>query len=192
MPLNAAALAYGWRRAQVIALRLCARDAAAEAACTRALARRPDDAWALATRSHLRAGRGDRQGAIADGQRLVASAPRPGAPAWFNLGFLLEAEGRPAEAEVALRAALALDPQLDRAWYGLALVLIRLGRHDEAVTALEENTRLQPMSPYGWYQLARLHAQRQAPQQAAEIIRRLKRFEPQVAARLERETGLMS
>ncbi|MBU6257627.1 MAG: tetratricopeptide repeat protein [Burkholderiales bacterium] len=188
----AAPFAYASRKVQVLALHLCAREAAAEAACTRALAHRPDDAWALATRSHLRAGRGDRSGAIADARRLVATHPRPAAAAWFNLGFLLEAEGRLAEAEDALRAALALDARLDRAWYGLGLVLIGLGRADEAVAALEQNTRLQPLSPYGWYQLAKLHARRQAPLQAIEIIRRLKGFEPRVAAQLERETGLMS
>jgi predicted Zn-dependent protease len=69
-------------------------------------------------------------------------------------------------------------------------VLIRLQRLDEAVAALKQNTKLQPMSPYGWYQLARVHVDRQEPEEAEKIIRHLKRFEPKVAAQLERETGL--
>jgi hypothetical protein len=56
--------------------------------------------------------------------------------------------------------------------------------------ALRKNTELQPMSPYGWYQLARVHVDRQEPEEAARIIRHLKKFEPKVAAQLERETGL--
>ena len=58
------------------------------------------------------------------------------------------------------------------------------------MTALQRNTELQPMSPYGWYQLARVHVDRQEPEEARNIIRRLKGFEPKVAAQLERETGL--
>ena len=71
-------------------------------------------------------------------------------------------------------------------------MLIRLGRLNEAVTALKRTTELQPMSPYGWYQLARVHIDRQQPDEARKIIRHLKKFEPKVAAQLERETGLAS
>ena len=46
------------------------------------------------------------------------------------------------------------------------------------------------MSPYGWYQLARVQVDRHEPEEAREIIRHLKGFEPKVAAQLERETGL--
>jgi tetratricopeptide (TPR) repeat protein len=94
------------------------------------------------------------------------------------------------QAEVALRRATELSPKLDRAWYGLGLVLIRLQRFDEALVALKKNTQLQPMSPYGWYQLARVHVDRHEPEEALRIIRHLKRFEPKVAAQLERETGI--
>ena len=70
-------------------------------------------------------------------------------------------------------------------------MLIRLQRFEEAIAALERNTELQPMSPYGWYQLARIHVDRKQPEEAVKIIRRLKGFEPKVAAQLERETGLL-
>jgi Flp pilus assembly protein TadD len=103
---------------------------------------------------------------------------------------MLEENGRSKEAEPAFRRAIEVEPKMDRAWYGLALVLIQERRFDEAVVALKKNTELQPMSPFGWYQLARVHVDRQEPDEATKIIRRLKGFEPKVAAQLERETGL--
>ena len=42
----------------------------------------------------------------------------------------------------------------------------------------------------GWVQLARVHAGRDEADETRRIIGHLKQFEPQVAAQLERETGL--
>ena len=152
----------------------------------------PGDAYALASRAHVLAQRGRREDALADARALVAAHPQRSAGDWFNLAYLLEATDRFGESEAAFRRALELDPKLDRAWYGLGLVLIRQHRFDDAVAALKRNTELQPMSPYGWYQLARVHIDRQQPDEARKIIRHLKKFEPKVAAQLERETGLVS
>jgi len=190
MSMNPRDWAYRARKYAVMGWLLIAQDARALRLLDDMVARWPDDAYALASRAHLRAQRGDRAGAIADAQALVAAHPARSAADWFNLAFLLEAEGRLEEAEPAFRRAVEIDDKLDRAWYGLGLTLIRLGRHDDAVKALERNTKLQPMSPYGWYQLARVHMDRQQPDQALKIIRHLKGFEPKVAAQLERETGL--
>ena len=190
MSMNPRDWAYRARKYAVMGWLLIAQDARALRLLDDMVARWPDDAYALASRAHLRAQRGDRAGAIADAQSLVAAHPARSAADWFNLAFLLEAEGRLEEAEPAFRRAVEIDDKLDRAWYGLGLTLIRLGRHDDAVKALERNTKLQPMSPYGWYQLARVHMDRQQPDQALKIIRHLKGFEPKVAAQLERETGL--
>lgn len=176
-----------WR---TMAWLLVNRPAAAEATLGAMLARWPGDAYALASRTHVRSQRGDVDGAIQDARALTAAHPTRSAADWFNLGFMLEARGDLDDAEPAFRRAVELDPKLDRAWYGLGLTLIRQRRFDEAVPALKRNTQLQPMSPYGWYQLARVHMERQEPQKAIEIIRRLKDFEPKVAAQLERETGL--
>lgn len=152
----------------------------------------PDDAYALASRAHVLAQGGRKEEALADARALVAAHPQRSAGDWFNLAFLLEATDRIDESEAAFRRALAMDAKLDRAWYGLGLVLIRQRRFDEAVAALKRNTELQPMSPYGWYQLARVQIDRQQPEEARRIIRHLKKFEPKVAAQLERETGLVS
>lgn len=184
----------GWdwqvHRGWVVLWLLLGRQGPALAVLDRMVRRWPDDAYALASRSHVHAQAGRVGPAIADAQALVAAHPQRAGSDWFNLGFLLESDGRLAEAEQAFRRALELDPRLDRAWYGLGLALIRQQRFDEAVEALEHTTRLQPMSPFGWYQLARVHVDRAQPAEALKVIRHLKTFEPKVAAQLERETGL--
>jgi tetratricopeptide (TPR) repeat protein len=177
---------------RVVVCLLLGRTEAAESALTAMLAIWPDDAYALASRCHVRAELGRRVAAIEDARRLVQTHPDRNAADWFNFAFLLEAEDRLEEAEAAFRRALERDPRLDRAWYGLGITLIRQRRFDEAVTALRRNTELQPMSPFGWYQLARVHMDRQEPDEARKIIRHLQGFEPKVAAQLERETGLAS
>lgn len=175
-----------WRTMLLLVL---GREDSARALLEQMLAEFPGDAYALASIAHLQAQRGDRAGALRTLEQLLQARPQQGAH-WFNYGFVLEEDGAYERAEVAFRRATELSPQLDRAWYGLGLVLIRLGRLDEAVAALKRNTQLQPMSPYGWYQLARVHVDRQEPEEARKIIRHLQRFEPKVAAQLQRETGL--
>lgn len=183
-------MSYLGFKLRAIALLLLGRSGSAEAVFGEMLARWPDDAYALLSRSYVRAQLGRREAAIEDARRLVHAHPEHSAGAWFNLAFLLAAADQVQEAEAAFRRALALDAKLDRAWYGLGLALIRQGRYDEAVAALQRNTELQPMSPYGWYQLARVHMDRHQPEEARKIIRHLQGFEPRIAAQLERETGL--
>ena len=192
MPVTSARWAYWQLRLQAMAWLVVGRRESALAVFSDMQAHWPQDAYALASRSHVLAqlGLGDR--AIADAQALVKAHPGRSAADWFNLAFLLEEAGRLDEAEQAFRGAVALDPKLDRAWYGLGLVLIRLQRFEEAIKALKRNTELQPMSPYGWYQLARVHVDRHDPEEARKIIGHLKGFEPKIAAQLERETGLIS
>lgn len=190
MPVNPRGLTYWWHKAEAIVLLVLGRHAAAERVFDTMLRRWPQDAYALASRAHLRAQRGARDEAIADYHALVQAHPARAGADWFNLAFLLESAGRLPEAEAAFRRALEVNPKLDRAWYGLGLALIQQQRFDEAVDALRRNTELQPMSPYGWYQLARVHVDRKDPDEALRIIRHLKGFEPKVAAQLERETGL--
>lgn len=190
--MNGRGWAYQWLKWRAMAWLVLGRQAPAEALFDEMLQRWPTDGYALASRSHVRSELGRRSEAIADLQTLVVAQPARSAADWFNLAFLLEEDGRFADAEPAFRRALALDPKLDRAWYGLGLVLIRLQRPADAVAALKKNTELQPMSPYGWYQLARVQFERQEPEETRKIIRHLKGFEPKVAAQLERETGLVA
>ncbi len=191
MPLSRRSrAAYLGLKLRVIGCLLAGRSGRAELLLGRMLRRWPDDAYTLASRAHLNAQAGLLDLAIGDAQQLVERHPARAAADWFNLAYLLERRGRPVDAEPAFRRALALDPRFDRAWYGLGLALIGRGRIEEAVAALKRNTELQPMSPFGWYHLAHAHVQRQEPEEARRIIRHLRGFEPQVAAQLERETGL--
>ncbi len=162
----------------------------ARATFDRMLARWPNDAYSLSSRSHVHAQAGRLHQALTDAEAWVRVDPG-NAHAWFNCGFLLESLERYEQALECFMKATDLSPTLDRAWYGQGLVLIRLQRYDDAVHALKRNTELQPMSPYGWYQLARVHVDRRDPDAAVKVIRHLKGFEPKVAAQLERETGLI-
>jgi Tfp pilus assembly protein PilF len=177
-------------RARVWVLLVFGRQAAAVQALGQMLRLKPNDRYALASRAHAAAQAGQKEQALADYRSLTQLADANAAD-WFNHGFLLEEAGRFDEAMACFVKATELDARLDRAWYGLGLCLIRAQRFDEAVVALKRNTELQPMSPYAWYQLARVHVDMQRPEEARKVIRRLKGFEPQVAAQLERETGLV-
>jgi tetratricopeptide (TPR) repeat protein len=174
---------------QIIAALMFNRYRLALRVLDRRLAESPRDPYALANRAHVLAQTGENARAVADLQALVAAYPNRSAGDWFNLGYLLEAQGDVAGSEAGFRRALALDPKLDRAWYGLGLALVRQERYDEAAAALKRNTELQPMSPYGWYQLARVHMDRKQIEEARRIAKHLKGFEPKVAAQLEREIG---
>ena len=192
MSAGAAFVEYWWLKLRAIGALLIGRSRLAEGYFDEMLLRWPTDAYARASRAHVRAQAGRQEEALLDARALIEAHPARSAGDWFNFAFLLEATGRFDEAERAFRRTLELDPKLDRAWYGLGLVLIRQRRFDDAVAALKRNTELQPMSPYGWYQLARVQVDRERPEEARKIIGHLKTFEPKVAEQLERETGLVA
>jgi tetratricopeptide (TPR) repeat protein len=190
VPVSARSWDYRWLKLRAIGLLVLGRRDAAEQLFDHMLQRWPGDAYALASRSHLRGQRGALDLALQDAEALVAAHPTASAAHWFNYGFLLEQAKRTADAERAFRSAVELDPKLDRAWYGLGMALVRQKRYEEAEAALLRNTELQPMSPYGWYHLALVYADRHQPDDARRVIKHLKGFEPKVAAQLERETGI--
>jgi tetratricopeptide (TPR) repeat protein len=178
-----------WLRGSAAAWLLVGASRRAEAAYTRLLERpgTADAGHLRACRAHVRARLGRHQAAIDDYQTLTSAQPGRAAADWFNLGFLLEQAGRPAEAEPAFRRALDLQPALDTAWYGLALALIRQRRHDEAMAALARHVELQPANPHGWYQMGCLHLERGDLASAQDVVHRLMRIDPATAARLQRD-----
>ena len=111
----------------------------AEALARRVLARTPDDADALHVLglSAYRAGAADRAVPL-----LQRAAPR--ADILSNLGVMLRAQGRLAEAEQAYRAAVALDPGLVPALGNLGTVLLDQRRPEEAETVLVRALELAP------------------------------------------------
>lgn len=183
------ALNYHFLRILAQGLLACGRPQAALQRFEHMLSLRPRDAYALASRAHVLALQNDFSAAISSLQELVAIRPREAAH-WFNLAFVLQQAGRHDEAGPAFRHAVACDPRMDRAWYGLALVLMHRRQFHEAVAALEKNTALQPLSPYGWYRLVQVRLALGQPDAARQLVTHLRRFEPQLADQLARETGL--
>lgn len=151
----------------------------------------PNDPQVLAAIAHLKIGVGDKEAAIPLLRQVLALDAKQ-SDTWFNLGFLIQEQGRHAEALEAFARCLELDEKNDRAWYGQALSLIKLEKFDEAVKALKRNTELQPMSPYGWYQLAHAYIRLGKRELAEKVVLNLAKFEPKVALKLEHETGIKS
>jgi tetratricopeptide (TPR) repeat protein len=187
LPL-ASTLHYHFLKAQALLLLAAGKRAAALARFARMLRLRPADPYALASRGHVEAQLHLMQEAIDSLRQLTAAWPQQAA-GWFNLAYVLQQAGYHEEAGPAFERALALDPRLDRAWYGLAMVRIHQQRWQEAADALEHNTALQPLGPYGWYRFAQVSLALGDVGKARKVIAHLRRFEPRVAAQLERENA---
>ena len=77
---------------------------------------------------------GQADAAVALYQRWTRNGPLPMRHvACFNLGTLLGALGRPADAEAAYRQAIALQPDFPHARLNLGHLLERAGQHDDAL-----------------------------------------------------------
>ncbi|MBU3724297.1 MAG: tetratricopeptide repeat protein [Burkholderiaceae bacterium] len=112
--------------------------------------------------------------------------------AWFNLGFLIQKREDHEEALHCFDQAIRHQEKMDRAHYGRALSLIAMNRPAEAKAALERTIDLQPMSPYGYYQLASLHHRLGDEKACIKLVKKLHKFEPQLAVQLQRETGVQA
>lgn len=108
----------------------------------------------------------------------------------FNLGFALQKVGRHEEAIGRLSRAVETDPGLDRAWYGLGLSLIHCGRFREAIVRLTEAARLQPLNPYARYQLGAAWFKLGEPEKVRAEYRKVKSFDPTVAAHMRADFGV--
>jgi Flp pilus assembly protein TadD len=93
------------------------------------------DAAAWAVRGVILLDMGGRvDDAVASLTRARRHAPRD-ATILNNLGWALLVEGKPSQAEEALRAALVQDPSSRRARNNLGIALARAGRDEEALAA---------------------------------------------------------
>jgi predicted O-linked N-acetylglucosamine transferase (SPINDLY family) len=104
----------------------------AQAALERALAIDPQSVEARAALSDLLAERGELGGAARELQALLERRP-DWADAQYNYGCILRNLMRVAEAESALRRAVALEPRHAAAYRMLGSVLLGQGRTDEAL-----------------------------------------------------------
>lgn len=151
----------------------------------------PMNRYALASRAHVlvRLNRLDESIASLKQLTRLAGTQSQLAAAWFNLAYVLQLVGRHEEARPGFENAIELSPWMDQAWYGLALVLIHQRQFQQAKQALKKNTALQPMSPYGWYRLVEVYMALGQSEKARKVTDHLRRFEPRVAAQLERQIG---
>lgn len=92
------------------------------------------------------------------------------AEAEFRRGMGLLQQGRPQDAEAALRAALEADPAHEQARQALLGVLLERGRRAEAETLLEEGLATNPKQVSLAMLLARLQLDRGAQQEALDTL----------------------
>ena len=184
-----------WRyvalKAWAMALLATGQRAAALDVFGQMLQLRPASRYALASQAHVQMQLHQPDAAIATLQRLTAvmGSPIEQAAAWFNLGFALQQAECTDAAGEAFEKALVFDARLDRAWYGLGLVRMAQYQFPAAIEAFENNSRLQPLSPHGWYRLVQVWLALGETAKATKVLAHLRRFEPRVAAQLERENN---
>jgi tetratricopeptide (TPR) repeat protein len=82
----------------------------------------------------------------------------------FNLGNVLDAQGRSSEAVIAYRQSIARDPALADAWFNLGVLQEKQGRVDEALASYERAALVEP-------------SYNDARHNAASLLMRLRRFE---------------
>lgn len=128
------------------ALRASSRPADARAALTQALALEPRNADALAALADVLIVLGDSAGAISALEAVLVQRP-DWADALYNYGVLLKKHKRLAQAEHALRRALAAAPAHARAAQLLGAVLLGQGRTEEALELYAAARQRSPDAP---------------------------------------------
>jgi tetratricopeptide (TPR) repeat protein len=122
------------------ALEACDPGAAADA-YRRALAGQPDLADAHNNLGRLLHDRGDLAGAESCYRLAICAAPAAAALYWFNLGVVVEDQGRGAEAIAAYERALELDPAIADAHFNLARLCELRGRETGEVASMQAAVR---------------------------------------------------
>lgn len=122
-----------------------------------------------------------RQGRLAEAEQqftgVVQEAPEF-AEAHFNLGLVLEEEGKHEAAIESLRKALALKPKLHGANLFLGLAEFRLNRVDEALPALKRETGAYPKDASAWMWLGVAQLANRQPDEAAQALDRAAKLDP--------------
>jgi tetratricopeptide (TPR) repeat protein len=124
----------------------------------RAVERHPDDAELHFLYSHVLplSGSPNDYKAAQDHAGRAAELVPDNAGYHTRYGFILQHSGRAAEAEVALRRAIELDPNLAEAWVSLGNALLELDQVDPAIRAYETGLAIQPQHEEARTQLAAL------------------------------------
>lgn len=132
------------------------RFAEAERTLAEILKSQPGNPLALEWLALARAGQGKIDDAIHLLQQTLATHGAERAEAEFNLGRLLAARSRPAEAETHLKRALDARPTLVAAWFHLGEVRAALGRPGEAAVCYHRALDLDPRWTGAYLSLGKL------------------------------------
>lgn len=135
------------------------------------------DAEALRAAAHAAVAQGNRDRAIELLGRAAAAAPKS-ADARLELGQLLLAAGRHADAESALREAALLARDAPAPRLLLAFALTRNGKLDEAAAQLRKLLERHPGHADAWFNLGNVHRARGALDDAARCFARAAALQP--------------
>lgn len=122
-----------------------------------------------------------RRGNLAGAEQKFAAIARESpafAEAHFNLGLVLEEEGKHEDAIRSLQKALGLKPQLHGANLFLGLAEFRLNRVTEAVSALRKETAAYPRDAAAWMWLGVAQLANNQPDDAAHALDRAAKLDP--------------
>ncbi len=149
----------------------------------------PKDAQVLAMVAHQKALENKESEAIAVYEKVLALNPEDYGSA-FNYAFLVQKTGDHLTAIKTFKRTLEVNPKLDRAWFGQGLSHVALGENASAIECFKKTNKLQPMSPHGYYELAKAQFRTHDANGCEKTMRKVKEFDPKVAAQLEDETGI--
>lgn len=113
-------------------------------------------------------------------RELTTAAPTA-AVAWFRLGHVLLARGKPALAESALRNALEFQPAAAPAMTQLAVALQRQGFASEGEAYVRQAVVLEPAQPIHWHVLGSVLYDQRKLDEAAQALRQAVALGPQSA-----------
>jgi len=132
---------------------------------------------ALRAAAHEAIAQGDGGKAIEFLERAVAAEPRS-VEALVELGQLLAAAARFADAEAALRKAVPLARDAPAPRLVLAFALVRQGKLDEAAAQLRKLLERHPAHADAWFNLGNVHRARGAMDDAARCFARAAALRP--------------
>lgn len=124
---------------------------------------------------------GDGRAAEAGYRRVLQIEPQR-VVAWNNLGMLLAAGQRHAEAEAAYREAVRHNPEYIQAYNNLGILLDRLKRRTEAEQCYLEAIRIAPGTAYSHINLGALYINSERFAEAETAYRRAVELDPGIAA----------
>lgn len=112
------------------------------------------------------------------------------ASAHLNLGFVLDATGRPEEALASYTEALRLDPSMPEAHFNYAGTMLAMGRLDEAIREYRETIRLDPHFANAYANLGAALEKKGETDEALALCEEAVRVDPD-SSELRSNLGLM-